>query len=150
MELGSEFNPAINPTERVYNLRAKVHVVRHFAKQGLDERQHETKSVVLVPCDNDETTRFYMAWLPDDKKNKPEVLCQMGRPVYGACRMAVMRDSELFPKGPHLFVMSVGVEEILLNKEGEIIEFSTEPGSNDSKDSHAVDFVDTNRSIDKI
>lgn len=147
--LSSEFDPRINPLERTYNLTAKVKVIRKTGKQGVKDTGSEFKIVVLVLEQNDETTRFYSAWLADTENENFECLATMGHPIYGSMRLAVCRGNANYPE-PHLFVMSKGIEDVLVHKEGERVSFEVERGTNDAMDYHASDDSDTDVSIQKF
>ena len=142
----TQFDPAIDPREREYNLSGKIRVVKKYAKQGFFSKREEAKAVCIELSQSDETTKFFAAWLPEDEKHTSEVLAEMGHPIYGSCRMAVLRESSLYPKGPHLFIMHKWAEEILLKKDGDLIYFKTKRGLEDAQDKHESDSRDISES----
>lgn len=143
-------DPNFNPLERQYNLRARVKVVRGKTQQGIKGGETEFQAVILLLQDCDETTKFFGAWLPDDEDHRVECLAIMGRPVYGGCRMSVLRASKHYPEGPHLFVMTKAVEDALIHREDQLIEFKVEPSLKDADKAHESDFADTTVAIDKV
>lgn len=117
----SEAVPGNDPTMRKYVIRCRVKVVKTAGKQGLLSGQTEFNAVLLLPQEGDTTTRFYTAWLPDEAEKHFELVLEMGHPVYGICRAAILRKGK-FCERPHIFVMSKGVEDILEKKDGLIID----------------------------
>lgn len=147
--LSSEFDPRIDPMERTYHLTTKVKVVTMTGKQGEKDTGGSFKVVVLVPEQNDETTRFFAAWLADTEKDSFECLGTMGYPIYGSMRLSVCRGNKTCHEA-HLFVMSKGVEDILVNKDGEKIQVNIERGTADASNYHESDDTDTDISIQKM
>jgi len=146
----SQFHPHIDPTQREYNLTCRVKVIRSYGQQGIKSGNTEYKAVVLIPEDNDQTTRFYMAWLPEDNDHKVECLAEFFRPIYGAGRLSVHRANWNYAEGPHLFVMSKGIEDILMLKDGERIMIKTLAGNEDARDYHDSDKTDSAVAIEKF
>lgn len=147
----SQFDPTIDAREREYTLRGKVWVIRDYVKQGAIKGKEEIKAVCIALQESDETTRFFDAWLPESENHQSEVLCSMGHPIYGSCRMAVQRASRNYPYGPHLFVMHKWAEDILVNKPFEVIEFVAKRGLEDAQDTHESDKRDVSTSsVDRI
>lgn len=135
----NEAVPGNDPTLRKYAFKAKVKTKRKSWKQGFFGGQTEFNAVLLIPQESDMTTLFYAAWLPETSDEHSEVILEMGHPIYGTCRGAVMRRSKNFDK-PHIFVMSKGVEEILQGKDGLVIENITAlPADQDEMGDGAVD-----------
>lgn len=149
-------------TERHYNLKCKVKKIRQTYREIDDGKQHETTSVILVPdVEQTEAMMFLTAWLPevfmicidcgnenlkagDQKCNKcgsqkvklehTECASFIGYPVNSPCRLAVLRKNNYCDQH-HLYVMSTGVEQELLNMEGKLISVTTFKGTED----HLVD-----------
>lgn len=113
--------PANDPTLKKHVISAKVKVAKASWWQGFRGGRSEFKAVVLIPRDSDATNMFFSAWLPDVVEEHSEVVLQIGRPVYGPCRVAVLRRGKYHDR-PHLFVMSKGVEEILENQDGVVLD----------------------------
>ena len=147
--LSSEFDPRIDPMEKTYHLTAKVKVVRMTGKQGEKDTGGSFDVVVLVPEQNDETTRFFSAWLADTEKDNFECLGTMGHPIYGSMRLSVSRGNKTHHEA-HLFVMSKGVEDILVHKDGEKIQVNIERGTADSGDYHESDDTDSAAPVQKM
>lgn len=137
-EHSSEQHPLNDPTMKDYKIRVKVNVVRSYLQQGFSEGKSEFNAVCLLPMEADTTIKFYMAWLPDDAKEHFEIVMEMGHPVYGTCRGAVLRAGK-FMQRPHIFIMSKGVEDILSKKHGEILDIRVLPCSMDAESDSAPD-----------
>lgn len=133
-----EFNAANDPTMRKYGLVCKIQTVRAYGQQGVKSGQTEFEAVILIPTQSDATTRFFSAWLPDSSEDRSEIVFELGFPVYGSCRGAVLRQSR-FHNAPHIFIMSVGVEEILKHKNNEKIEITVLPATDDAIGDQAPD-----------
>ncbi|NJM09373.1 MAG: hypothetical protein HC883_00275 [Bdellovibrionaceae bacterium] len=124
-----------DPTEREYFLTCKT---KFFRKSVTEEIKGHAKSydrtmVLLIPQESDERNRFLSAWLPDNIETYYEIAAYISYPVDSPARLSVHhRDG----KSPYhyLFVMSKGVEDILL----QVPEYSTVkvhvlPASHDSE-----------------
>lgn len=135
--------------ERTYHLTTRVKVVKMTGKQGVKDTGGSFTVVVLVPEQNDETTRFFRAWLADTEGDNFECLGTMGHPIYGSLRLSVSRGNKTHHEA-HLFVMSKGVEDILINKDGEKIQIDIERGTADAADFHESDATDTDLAIQKV
>ena len=148
----------LDGTEREYNIKCKIKVIKHFFFEEADGKYHETTSVFLIPdFEAGETAMFLNAWLPDsstvcldcsnsnlmfEMKTCPK--CQSKRihtphsevatflpyPVNSPCRMAVMRKNNRCNQH-HLFVMSSGVEDDLRRMDGKSIYVKCFPGTED-------------------
>ena len=113
------FGPQKSPEDYEYNIKCRVLIVNKTWREESDDfRQHEAKVALLVPeLGAAQATAFLNAWLPpqlDEAEKGPrhyEIVMEIGHPVYGPCRGAVMRSSEYCDK-PHIFVMSTGAEEV--------------------------------------
>lgn len=121
MEYVNEQTPYNDPCMREYVLRVKVKIVRANAQQGMKGGLSEFNAAILIPLEGDQTNRFYSAWLPDDSSEHTETVLSFGHPVYGTCRVAVLRSGKFY-SSPHLFVMSKGVEDALSKCDGLILE----------------------------
>lgn len=114
-----EQHPSNDLTLWEYHLTCRIHVVKSSGQQGLQGGQTEFEAVCLIPEHSDETANFFAAWLPDtayDNKGNVqghEVGFVLKDPPYGYMRGRVQKRSELCDR-PHIFVMSVGVEEDIL------------------------------------
>jgi hypothetical protein len=71
--------------------------------------------VFLVPLESSQRDFFFSAWLPEDESEAFEVALMLAHPVSGPCRAAVMRKNKRLNEH-HLFVMSVGAEEDLIQE----------------------------------
>lgn len=135
----SEATASNDPTMREYVIRAKVKVVKQSWFQGLLGGKTEFKAALLIPEEGDSTTMFYSAWLPDAANEHFEIVMEFGHPVYGTCRAAVLRQGKFYQK-PHIFIMSKGVEEILVKKDGMRIEnIKILPAAFDDRADSAID-----------
>lgn len=145
-------------TEREYDIKCEVRVFRHSYKEIADSRQHETKSVALIPdIETTEAMMFLNAWLPSTFKvcldcessnlKANDVKCPkcgsknikmewtecaafISYPVGSPCRCAVLRKNDYVDKH-HLFVMSSGVEDELLNLNGRYVYVKIFEGTKD-------------------
>lgn len=138
---------------REYNLICKVKVIEQSYYEVVDDRQHETKSVLLLPSmEATETWRFLTEYLqeratychdcaknntltdnlPMDTRKCPvcaseniitertELPAWIPHPVNSPCRIALLRENNYCPQH-HIFVMSTGVEDKLINLDGKKI-----------------------------
>lgn len=122
-------------TEREYHLRCKTKFFRKTVKETLRgiEKSYERTMVLLIPQESDERTKFLMAWLPEAEGQYYEITAFVSRPVDSPARLSVHRRDEKAEQH-YLFVMSKGVEDILLKfKEGSIVELTVNPASMDSE-----------------
>jgi len=126
-------------TMLTYVIRAKTKVIKASWLQGLKGGRTEYKAVLLIPIEGDTTTMFYRAWLPVVSDEYFEIVMEMGHPVYGTCRGAILRRGKYYSK-PHILIMTKGVEEILAKKDGLRIEnIKILPSSQDDRSDEAVD-----------
>lgn len=128
-------------TERRYVLKCKTKFFRKSVNENINGKQksYERKLVLLIPQDNDQRTRFLMAWLPDTTQDYYEVSTFISRPVDGPARMSVHRADDRSDRH-YLFVMSVGAEEVLAKlAEGSLINVEVMKGSEDSEADFAAD-----------
>lgn len=134
-------------TEREYNLKCKLKFFRKTVHDPHTNKgqPYERKMCLLIPQESDERVRFLVAWLPEVESEYFELGAYIGSPVDSPCRLSVHRPNEKSDK-PHLFVMTKGVEDILIKfKEDSILNVKTLPASNDSE----IDFApDTNLDIE--
>ena len=144
-----EFHPSIDPMERIYHLTTKIKVIETYGKQGQKDTGSSFKIAVLIPEQNDETTRFFAAWLPDTETEHFECLGKLGYPVYGSGRFAVCRGNKNYHE-PHLFVMSKGIEDIFIKKDGEKVMIEVERGTSDATEFHESDSTDSDVSVQRI
>ena len=112
-----EQHPGNDPTLWEYRFSCTIKIIRSSAKQGLKGGAEEFDAVVLIPDTlADQAVKFLSAWMPDqayDEKgevNGHEVGFTLNDPPYGFMRGRVQKRSQ-FHDGPHIFVMSVGIEE---------------------------------------
>lgn len=146
-------------TEREYNLKCRVQVIRQsYVDSEVTDQLQETRSVVLVPeIESTESMMFLSAWLPEvskicldcgnedlrmsnDECNKckstkihlgwSEVPAFITSPVNSPSRLAVLRKNNYCDQH-HLFVMSSGVEDELLNMDGKTVYVKTFEGTKD-------------------
>lgn len=114
-----ELTPAKLPTQETYRLKCRV-VIKEVSYE--DEQSKETKlntarMVFLVPKEGTQRDLFFAAWLPDSVEEWFEVALSVGAPINGPCRAAIMRKNARMD-AHHLFVMSAGAEEDLLQEFG--------------------------------
>jgi RNA polymerase subunit RPABC4/transcription elongation factor Spt4 len=145
-------------TEREYNLKCKVKVINQTYIEEADGKQHETKSVILIPdVENTEAMMFLSAWLPEvsricldcgfDMLRIQETKCTkcgseklhtgwsevpafITSPVNSPSRLAVLRKNN-YCNEHHLFVMSSGVEDELILMDGRTVYVKTFEGTKD-------------------
>lgn len=145
-------------TEREYNLKCTVKVIHQSYVEEADGKQHETRSVVLVPeIEATEAMMFLSAWLPDVSKicvkcshdviRMNENICPkcgsdqihlgwseipafVTAPVNSPARLALLRKNN-YCEDHHLFVMSTGVEDELIHMEGKTVYVKTFEGTKD-------------------
>lgn len=120
-------------TERRYKLTCKTKFVNgKYKGQAI-------RNVILIPQDNDQRTKFLMAWLPDITGEHYEIASFISMPVDSPCRVAIRRGPDEMSERHYLFVMSKGVEEQLLKmKEGSTIAVETYKASEESETDHAI------------
>jgi hypothetical protein len=101
------------PTNRTFHLKCQV----HCKNIGYDDKQSkgstgntEANMCFLEPLDSSQCWSFFSAWMPESENECVEIICTGER--VGQFRAAVRRADRRFPK-PHLFVMTVEVEEAL-------------------------------------
>ena len=143
---------------REYTLECEVQKITETYKEISDGKQHETTSVILVPrVETTEASRFFTTYLPDtstvclDCGNEDlrvyqdqcpkcggsthteysEVPSWIAYPVDGPARLAVLRKNNYCPKH-HLYVMSTGAEQDLLNMVGKKVQVKILPTLEDS------------------
>lgn len=128
-----------SPTDREYHLNCRVKFHRKYVHEN--GRSYERDLVILVPEDSDERTRFLSAWLPDSREEYFELASIMSPPIDSPCRLSVHRGPDDKSEKHYLFVMSKGVEEIILEhiKEGAIIPLKILPEGAEEILDHAVD-----------
>jgi hypothetical protein len=114
----------IEPTERRYNLSAKVTVkhVTYRDEQSKGISNAEADIVCLIPQESTERDLFFGAWLPDTLDGSHELGIMMGHPVGGTFRAAIRHGNE-WCREKHLFVMTKWVEDILKSVPGQITHF---------------------------
>jgi len=101
-----------------FYLRCKV----KFFEKWVDDngRRYFRKLVILIPDEGDERTRFLNRWLPETLEEHFELGVTIAPPIDSPCRVSVHRGPSEKSLYHHLFVMSKGVEDIILQyvKEG--------------------------------
>lgn len=137
-----------DPTYKKYHLSCKTKF--HFKTVTEDIGRgvissYARKLVLLVPQESDQRSRFLSAWCPDTKEEFYEVAAEVGAPVHGPVRLSVHRGYDDKLDRPYLFVMSKGVEEILLDfPEGRTLEVTILPANMDGEADYALDSSDGN------
>lgn len=102
----------IEPTELEYFLKCKI---QKFIKHVKDNDKTYTRElVILVPEHNDAASSFFRAWLPDTREEYFELVAQMPYPIDSIARLSIHRGPNEKCEKHHLFVMSKGVEELIL------------------------------------
>lgn len=124
-------------TFKKYHLKCKIKFFLKDVKEDIGKgitQSYKRKLVLLVPDFNDEFSRFASAWLPDNPKTHFELAAQIGAPAHLPARCSVhFGHDEKFDK-PYLFMMSKGVEDILVKyAEGTTIQVTTLPADQDSE-----------------
>jgi len=106
-------------TERVYQLLCYVKKIKLTFKDTLaygkmKDVQQEEECIVLIPENNDEGIKFWMAWLPQDyeSQGKYEVPSWIDGPIHSPARLAVMLPNKQCDKN-HLFLMTPALEDKL-------------------------------------
>lgn len=120
-------------TQKEYNLKCLVLVKHMSAQQGLTPGAAEFNAVILVPEINDEAIRFLNAWCPEVENEHFEFAAFLKAPINLPTRLSIHLPDRLYSKSPYLFVMSKGIEEILVNLNGRIINIQTLKASADSE-----------------
>lgn len=139
----------LQPGENLnYQIKCKVKIITQSYMEIADGRMHEATSVLLLPdLESTEVSRFLATYLPDIscvcldcnndniriyntecpkcesenlKREHTEVPAWIAGPVHEVCRLAVLRKNN-YCEQHHMFVMSTGVEEILKNMDGRIV-----------------------------
>jgi len=105
------------PEQKIYVLKCKVKFVRKNVKDG--PRQYERTLAILVPQESDERTKFFTAWLPELKSEHFELAGIISAPIDSACRFSIHRGPDEKSEAHYLFVMSKGVEDVLIEAEME-------------------------------
>ncbi len=122
------FEAANDPTYKKYVLTCTT----RFYEKVVEGK--ERKMVLLVPEENDEMHRFLNAWCPTTQGEKHELAAYIGAPAHTPARCAVFMGHDEKCERPYLFVMSKGVEDILVKyKEGLRLIVTTLPANEDSE-----------------
>lgn len=121
----------LEATERTYYLKCRVLVKTKNVKDF--ERQYTKSMVYLIPEKNDQAGMFFRAWLPEVREEYHEVIAEIPNPVDSPCRLSVHRGPDGVNETHYLFVMSKGVEEIILERklDGKMINIIVLPESSD-------------------
>lgn len=127
------------PDERTFQLKCKV-VVKEISVVD-DDRKFTRRVVLLVPEDNDQRSMFLATWLPDTAEQHYELVGFVKSPIDSPARLSVHRRNQRHDNH-HLFMMSKGVEEIILENrlEGKFLDVTILPASMDEA---ADDMKDT-------
>lgn len=133
--------------ERKYYLTCKL---KFFVKNikdwdGKQEVNRRRTLAFLIPQESDERIRFLSAWLPETDKEYFELAAYISSPVDSPCRLAIKRADGQCERH-YLTVMSVGVEEIMLNhmKDGQMVQVTILPVSEEQETDFARDVSDQN------
>lgn len=99
-----------------YNLIVETKFVFKTVVEEKLKTRYERKLVILVPEQNTECMRFFRAWLPEtsDLNDYYEIAAELGGPINSPCRLSVHRGPHPYSDKHFLFVMTKGVEELLL------------------------------------
>lgn len=117
-----QFGSEKDPEDLTYKIFCKVKFVKKYYIDPYDDKQYTDEVALLIPrLDAGEIVGFLNAWLPSERRaeNKDEnekgweIVMLMGYPINAPCRGYVRRAHPDYPDGPHIFVMTVGVKEIL-------------------------------------
>lgn len=135
-------------TQKRYNLVCKL---KFFKKSVTEQVAGKTLSVdrkmaLLIPQESDQRTFFLNAWLPETMGEYFELAGMVGAPVDSPCRFAIQRGPDEKSEKHYLFVMSKGVEDILVKygKEGQTFKVTTFKAKEDGETDYAVDESDGN------
>jgi hypothetical protein len=138
----------MEPTERIYNLTAKVVAFKKKVDDfdGTKATSYESLMVCLVPEHNDEFARFAAAWMPQALGEYTEIVTMVANhPVSPFARMSVHAGGDknnalgVF-QGPYLFVMTTGMAQYLARKKnGQRIAVKVVPEQNDDLADQAAD-----------
>lgn len=124
--------PEDDLTQRRYKLTCKTKFIEGSYKG------QKLKNVILIPQENDQRTKFLTAWLPDTVGEYYELASFISMPVDSPCRLSVHRAPDKNSERHYLFVMSKGVEEVLLMKpEGLTVMVETMKASEEEEADHA-------------
>lgn len=149
------------PTEQQYVLTCKVvpHDVSYDDVQSQGSLGNLTrKCIALVPVENSQMYRFFAAWLGTPGK-LVEVLVRFDHPFHQYARAAVMWPQSQNPKDGvsvsnleehHLFLMSYGLEQMILAKtelHGKEIQITTCAESDDHPDGAPTDGLYTGEDL---
>lgn len=99
-------------TSKEYNLRVKA----KFVSKNIEDngRTYHRQMVILIPHESDERTYFFKAWLPETREEYFELAGQLASPINSNVRLSIHLGMNDFNTGPYLFVMSKGVEELMI------------------------------------
>lgn len=126
-----------DPTYKKYNLTCTTKFFSKEIKEDIGKgviQSYRRKLVLLVPETNDEFYRFASAWLPSDSKSHFELAAQLAAPAHSPVRLSVHLGHDEKLDKPYLFVMSKGVEDILVKyKEGLRLQVTTLPANEDDE-----------------
>ena len=137
------FESKNDPSYKKYNLTTKIKFIRKSVREDIGGgkiQSYERKMVILIPQEGDETNRFYYAWVPSTQEEKYELAGVIGSPVNSPCRFSVHMGHDEKSEKPYLFVMSKGVEDIIVKmREGDLVRVTTLPANEDSEADYAQD-----------
>ena len=135
-------------TQKRYNLVCKVKFFRKAVTEEVNGKvlSVERKMALLVPEESTQRTLFLNAWLPETQGEYFELAGMIAAPVDSPCRFAIMRGPDEKSERHYLFVMSKGVEDILVKyaKEGQSLNVMTFKASEDGETDFAADESDGN------
>jgi len=144
----------IEPTELTYYLKCKILVKEIWVEDVSRSGMINIKRTMcyLLPELNTQGVRFLKAWLPDTEEDANgnlayfELVSFLGGVVVGPCRLAIGRKNKNCPEGHHLYVMTKGVEEEIVeyNLNGKNIEVEIQPESGEQT---AVQGKDSSKDI---
>lgn len=121
----------IEPTEREYNIRAKVKFVNLDVKDH--DRQYKRKIVILHPKTSTEQALFYSAWLPEVAEEYFELTGIIRSGIATPVRLAILKAKSGVSQSPYLMIMNKGIEEEFINQrfEGKVIDLTIMAEGND-------------------
>ncbi len=129
---------ASDPTYKKFNLKCKVKFIKKSISEDIGKGRranYDRVMAILIPQESDECYRFYAAWVPDTVEQHFELTGVIGHPVHSPCRFSVHRGHDGRSDRPYLFVMTKGVEDLIVRykKEGDEMNVVTMPANEDSE-----------------
>lgn len=135
-------------TQKRYRLRVAVKFFRKTVNEEIGGKKisRDRKMVLLIPQDSDQRTYFLNAWLPETQTEYFELAGFLSAPVDSPCRFAIFRGPDEKSEKHYLFVMTKGVEDVIVKyvKEGTILNLETFKAAEDGETDHAIDVSEGN------